>query len=189
MDFTVLKTGVTVSPLFFAVLTAFLLLDKNGVAIWAVLFSLMHESGHFLALLCVKSRPKHIKLSAFGIEMRLCNNLSTLKKVIVFSSGFGLNFIAALLLFIFEKDFLSTVNIAIGVFTALPLASTDGGAVLSVLIEETFAENAEKIIKITFAFFAVLIFAVLLILFGFSKNYFLLIAALYAVICLKKELC
>ena len=47
-----LKTGVTVSPLFFAVLTAFLLLDKNGVAIWAVLFSLMHESGHFLALLC-----------------------------------------------------------------------------------------------------------------------------------------
>ncbi|MBQ6700695.1 MAG: hypothetical protein IJM98_08535 [Oscillospiraceae bacterium] len=57
------------------------------------------------------------------------------------------------------------------------------------LIEEIFAENAEKIIKITFASFAVLIFAVLLILFGISKNYFLLIAALYAVICFKKELC
>ena len=47
-----LKTKVSVSPFFFAVLTLILIADKTGVSCFAVLFSILHEFGHFLALIC-----------------------------------------------------------------------------------------------------------------------------------------
>ena len=43
MEFTVLKTRVKISPLFFAVLTAFLLADRGGIAAAVISFSLLHE--------------------------------------------------------------------------------------------------------------------------------------------------
>ena len=51
MEFTVLKTKVKISPLFFAVLTAFLITDRNGIAPVVIGFSLVHELCHFAALL------------------------------------------------------------------------------------------------------------------------------------------
>ena len=46
MEFTVLKTKVKISPLFFAVLTAFLISDRNGIAPVVIGFSLVHELSH-----------------------------------------------------------------------------------------------------------------------------------------------
>ena len=45
-----LKTKVKISPLFFAILTAFLAADKSGIAFSAIAFSAIHEATHFAAL-------------------------------------------------------------------------------------------------------------------------------------------
>lgn len=186
MNFTVLKTKISVSPLFFAVLTAFLIMDKNGIASYVVLFSLLHESGHFLALLCVKGRAKEIKISPFGIEMTIFENMSTVKKLAVLTAGFAVNFILAFLFFTAEKMLFGYINLVIGCLTALPIAATDGGSVLGIILEKAVPKKAEKI------FFAISL-SVTLVIAGFIfsaavlfKNHLLFFAVIYMVMTLFK---
>ena len=97
MEFTVLKTRVKISPLFFAVLTAFLLADRGGIAAPVICFSLLHELCHFAALGALKKAPREVNISAAGISMRLCG-MSTAERVLVFAAGAAGNFAAALVL-------------------------------------------------------------------------------------------
>ena len=103
MDFTVLKTKVSVSPFFFAVLTLILIADKSGVSGFAVLFSLLHEFGHFLALICGKIIPKSFKITLFGMHISLPENLSTAEKIPVLMAGFTVNFLLAALFFVLKN--------------------------------------------------------------------------------------
>lgn len=183
MKFTVLKTTVVVSPLFFAVLTAFFIADRNGIAIPVVLFSLLHECGHFLALLCVKTRPKEIRVSAFGIEMRLYENMSTGEKIFVLMAGFMVNYILSAVCFLCGKTVFGFINLFLGIFTSLPLGATDGGAVLKTVLDYSCAEKTYKIIS---AIFSALLAVVLSAIAVYSKNYYLFIAVIYIIISIKK---
>ena len=183
MEFTVLRTKVAVSPLFFAVLTAFFIADKNGIAIPAVLFSILHECGHFLALLCAKTRPKEIKFSAFGIEMQLYENMSTGKKVLVLMAGFLVNYVLSAVCFLSGKIVFGYFNLFLGIFTSLPIGATDGGAVLKTFFDRCCSEKTYRIISMLFS---ALLAAVLSAMAIYSKNYYLFIAVIYVIISAKK---
>lgn len=182
MRFTVLKTKLMVSPLFFAVLTAFLIMDKSGIAGEAVFFSALHELGHFLALFCAKTYAKEIKISVFGIHMSLPEYLSTQKKCFVLMAGFAVNFVLAVLLFCFGKTIDGYINLFIGIFTAMPIGATDGGTILKILIENTALQKAQK----TAGTISFLFSAVVSILFSaaafYTHNFYLLFAVLYIMI-------
>ncbi|MBQ7875155.1 MAG: hypothetical protein IJ306_08390 [Oscillospiraceae bacterium] len=181
--FTVLKTKVALSPLFFAVLTAFLLVDKSGIAGEAVLFSLLHETGHFLALLCAKTHPQTVEASLFGIRMSLPGNLSTAKKCFVLTAGFAVNFIFMAAFFSLGKITEAYINLFIGIFTAMPLAATDGGAVLKTLLDEFFPQGSKKIFDMLSLGFSMLVSVFLICIFLFSENIFILIAIFYMAVC------
>ena len=165
--------------MFFAVLTMFFIADKNGIAPVAILFSALHEFGHFLALLCVKTKAKEIKLSAFGIEIFLPESLSTEKKIAVLMAGFTANFIFAAVFFLMEKPVFACINFIIGTATAIPIASTDGGGILKIILEEAFLEKGERIFKKISIFLSFLLSAFIILLSVFTKNFFLLIAVAY----------
>ncbi len=182
MEFTVLKTKLRVSPLFFAVLTLFLLLDKNGVAGMVVLFSAIHETAHFAALLCVKTVPKEIKISIFGIHLFLDKNLSTAKKCAVLMAGFLSNFITAAVLFMLKINIPAFISLFIGIFTALPLASTDGGGVLFALLDEYYPENAMNLFGKISSFLSIFGSLFILSLAVISKNPYMIIEVIYIII-------
>lgn len=186
MKFSVLKTNVEVSPLFFAVLTSFLLVDKNRIASAAVLFSALHELGHFLALLCVKSHAKAVKISAFGIEMQLYENMSTVKKIAVLMAGFTVNFVLAFFFFKAGKTLFAYINLVIGCLTGLPVAATDGGSVLKIIFEKIFPEKADKLFFSVSLSLSIFVSAIMVLAAVYSKNYYLLIAAFYIVLSAKK---
>ncbi len=186
MEFTVLKTKLKISPLFFAVLTAFLLADKSGIAAEALLFSALHEAGHFLALICVKSRPISIELSPFGIHMSLPQNLSMVKKCFVLTAGFAVNFILFAVMLVIGRETAGYINLLIGIFTAMPLASADGGTVLKTLLDEILPEKSNKIFKIISFFFIAIVSCFIIIAFFLTGNYFLFVALIYIVICAVK---
>ena len=186
MEFTVLKTILKISPLFFAMLTLFLLVDKNGIASVVVLFSVLHETGHFLALLCVKTRPKLIEFSPFGIHVSLPENLSTAEKVPVLMAGFSINFLLAAIFFILRKPLFGYINLIIGIFTALPISATDGGAVLKTLLYESDPQKEEKIFKIVSCSSLAMVSVVFIISAVVTKNYFFFIPLIYMVICAMK---
>lgn len=186
MEFTVLKTKLKISPLFFAVLTLFLIVDKNGIASAAVLFSALHELGHILALLCVKIRPKLIEFSPFGIHVSLPENLSMVGKISVLMAGFSINFLLAAIFFVLRKPIFGYINLIIGIFTALPISATDGGEILKTFLFEYFPQDEKKIFKAISASFSAVI-SILLILFAFvTKNSFILIAVFYIIFCAMK---
>ncbi len=187
MKFTVLKTEFSVSPLFFAVLTLFLLLDKSGIALFVILFSLLHELGHFLALLCVKTRPVSMRLTPFGIHMKLPLNLSTEKKLAVLIAGFTVNFVLAAVLKIFGKEALAIVNLFMGMFTALPLYATDGGGVLAAVLQEFSPESFEKTAVAVNAVASFSIIFVLLYTAFITENIFLLLPIAYILIMALKK--
>ncbi len=187
MNFTVLKTKVSVSPLFFMLLTLLLLFDKNSIALPAMLFSFCHEIGHFLALLCAKTKPIFIKVTIFGIRMELPKNLSMDKKVLVLIFGFAVNFIMAGLFFVFGKELYGYISLLIGIFTALPMPSTDGGGVLAAVLSEISPENADKTIKAVSAVSSVSVIFVLINTAFTVKNAFLLIPITYILIMALKK--
>lgn len=182
-----LKTGIEISPLFFAVLTMFLLADRMGIAFPAVMLSFAHEAGHFLALIYFKAAPKKVKISLTGIQMELHSNMSTERKISVLCAGFAVNFCLAALLLTFGKKLLATISFLIGIFTMLPLASTDGGSIIKELIEARFPERAKNIENKFFicncAAFSFFLVAAAII----TKNPYLLIAIFYLVVCTAKS--
>lgn len=185
MEFTVLKTRVKISPLFFAVLTAFLLADRGGIAAATIGFSLLHELCHFAALAILRKPPQEVCVSSAGISMRLCK-MSTAQKVIVFAAGAAGNFAAAAVFSAAGERLVCAVNLAIGIFTILPLCSTDGGSILAVLAEKFFPERAERLCRKLFAVCGTAAAAALLAAAVVYRNPYLLIAVFYAVICALK---
>lgn len=181
-----LKTNVNVSPLFFAVLTAFLLTDKTGTASAAVIFSVLHEAGHFLALLCEKSYPKEINVSLFGINMSVPERLSTAKKCAVLMSGFITNFILSAFFFFIGYDKFAYINLFIGLFTAMPVPSSDGGSILKLVFDEYMPEKAERIFKVVSLLFILLLSAFMIFVLFITKNVFLIFALMYMVLCAVK---
>ena len=186
MEFTVLKTRFLVSPLFFSVLTAFLILDENKIACVTILFSLLHETGHILALLSLKIHPKRISVNVFGMNIELDGGLSTAEKCFVFASGFTVNLILSVLFFIGENQLFGFINFIIGIFTALPLPSTDGGSILKTILDELIPQKSEKVFKIIAIVFAAIISILIIFIFVFTGNYFVFIALIYIFICIKK---
>ena len=174
-----LKTRMKISPLFFAVLTAFLILDRSGIASEVLLFSALHEAGHFLALLCSKTPPEAAEFTVFGVHLSLPGNLSTAEKCFVLAAGFAVNFVLSSVLFLIGSSLLGYINLFIGIFTAMPLPATDGGAVLKALLEEFIPQRAERILKTVSAIFSFFAAAVLLAGTVLTKNYYLLIAVVY----------
>ena len=181
-----LKTKVSVSPFFFAVLTLVLVSDKTGVTSLAVLFSLLHELGHILALICGKIVPKCFELNLFGMHILLPENLSTAEKIPVLMAGFTVNFLLAVLFFVLKNPIFGYINLIIGIFTSLPISSTDGGMVLKIILDNCIPQKAEKIFKSVSEIF---VFVLSIFLFSVSvaaKNYFILIAVVYMIYCNKK---
>lgn len=177
------KTRIRLSPLFFAVLTAFLLFDGTGIAFAVICFSAVHELCHFVALAVLKAHPAEVTVSFAGISMRLSNGMSTAQKVFVFSAGAIGNFVLAVLFAAVGNAKLCAVNLAIGVFTIMPLCSADGGSIIEELAEYFYPERAKILCKRIFFILCTveaLIFAATAI---FFKNPYFLIPLFYAVIC------
>ena len=116
--------------MFFAVLTAFLITDRMGIALWVIVFSLIHELSHFLILIFCKEAPAKVSLKAVGIQMELSDSMKKSVKIAVLSAGFLTNFILSALFFLLKNSIFCTINLVLGIFTAFPVPSTDGGTVL-----------------------------------------------------------
>lgn len=177
-----LKTKFKVSPVFFAVLTILFLTDKKGIATITFMFSLLHECGHFVALLYTKTKMSTMEITAFGIHIILPENLSTIKKVVVLMAGFVVNYILAGVFFIYKKMIFAYVNLLIGIFTSLPMPSTDGGDLLNTFLNEIFLYRAEKYYRTISFIFSVLVTALFILIMFFTRNYFILIGLMYTVL-------
>lgn len=166
MDFNISKTKISVDFSFFLLLS-FAVFYGCKTAFLIVLFSSLHEMGHIAALLLLKTKPDHIKISFYGISMKYDNKISRLGEVFVILSGPAVNFILYLLL----KEEINLVLLFINLYPVLPL---DGGRIVYLI-----SEKLSKIISLIFL--VLLLFTSLYIFFEF-KIFSLIFIVIYLII-------
>ena len=101
-------------------------------------------------------------------------------------AGFLVNFLLTAIFFVLRKPLFGYINLIIGIFTALPISATDGGAVLKTLLYESDPQKEEKIFKIISCSSLAMVSVVFIISAVVTKNYFIFIALIYMALCAMK---
>lgn len=132
-----------------------------------LLFSMVHELGHYLILNWYRVEISEFQINAFGAVLKVdTSNLSYGEEFLVVAAGPAANFLCASLLALGERpewEVLIGCNIVLCIFNLMPLRFLDGGRMLYLLTAWlTGPQVAEQCLRWFEVVFAALISMVLL---------------------------
>lgn len=148
----------------FLILLSFAVLYGYEYSIKLILFSLLHETGHLLALVILGVKPDLINFSFYGIGLKYQNNLSRIKEFFVLFCGPLVN----LILYFVLNDEINFFLFLINIYPAFPL---DGGRMIKIIFP-----RLSKVITIIFLLILIALSLILLIKY---RIYSLLLIAAY----------
>lgn len=156
----------------FLLLLSFAVLYGYENAVQLIFFSLLHECGHFFALLFFGVKPSLIGFSYYGMSIKYLNRLSNLQEFIIVLCGPIVN----LILFFILNDKINLLLFLLNMFPASPL---DGGRLLKILFPKfpVFITYFFLFILFVFSFyilvkykiFSLMLIAMYLIVFNISQ--------------------
>lgn len=186
IQFNIKDVNIKLKFMFFAVITMFLILDKQGVTILTLLASLTHELGHLFALIIFGHRPKELIFEVVGIRLVKQNRfISYSKEIIILFAGPLTNIIIFFILYSFFRydyyySIFSLTNLFIGLFNLLPIGNLDGGQILNLAIKKTCGLYISRLLTISISIMAiipVILFSLYLLI--FKNNFTLTITSVY----------
>lgn len=138
------RTALHIHPLFPG-LILFCLFTGRASVLWPVLALLLHESGHLLALVCMRKTPQRISLTPFGglIDLPSSASLSPLQGFFLAFSGPLFSLLGCIgCLLICHLSLFSPVsvlaffraNLLLMLFNLLPVLPLDGGRMVYALL-------------------------------------------------------
>ncbi len=184
----------------FAVMLAFLLLmDTTGLMSASLVAVTAHETGHLVAMKCVKCPPTEIKFGIGGVLI-VGHSFSTFfENIIISLSGPLVNLLLFSLLWglgaltnSFTLLTFSVVQLIVGAVNLLPVKGLDGGTVIKLLLLKFTKFNVDLVCNIVS-----IVFACVMLVLGFGvavenvSNPSLLLLSIYIIIlmlCRKSEL-
>lgn len=148
----------------------FCMLDESGFGLMALYACLIHELGHMIAMLLVKSKPDKILFYCAGIKIHnsMQYKLSFIKELLVLSFGSAINFLMFFLLYFNihteTASVFAIIHLLIGIFNLLPVNMFDGGKIIELILSHfLLPDKAYYISKcIGTAFTLLLLFAAIL---------------------------
>ena len=139
MTLIVNETRYKIDFTFALTVTLMLLLCSEETVIISLLSSGLHEMGHLILMFIFRQRVVSVTFGAFGvrIDRQLSQSLSYKKEAIIAFGGIMINFLIAILSYLYyyfiNSDFalkLMVVNIIIGIFNMIPIEVLDMGRVI-----------------------------------------------------------
>lgn len=137
IEFTFRGVKVCLDFSFFAAVSLLMLCSENKCTVYSLYACLLHESGHLAAMLATGQTVK--KLVFYGAGIKIIRPLNDMlckfsKEIVTLVSGCAVNFAiyAFTLISGVGTDF-GAVNLAIGLFNALPICFLDGGKIIVTL--------------------------------------------------------
>ena len=128
---------LSVNVLFAASLLVLMLADGGDIPLWCLAASLMHETGHVIAVLLLERQPVRVELGVFGMRMlqRESASLGYRRKLCILLAGPLVNLACAGLLFLTgQAGLVMGIHLVIGLFNLLPIEPLDGGQALLCLL-------------------------------------------------------
>lgn len=188
MQFKFGNTRIIISFTFFALIIILISLNKTEFLYSTIIFAILHEIGHLLALKHFKISIEEFKISLFGGNIKILNNnkIQYYQNAIISFCGPLVNlffFVLFYLLNIFLKNkFINeiyVINLVLAAFNLLPFYNFDGGKILASILMNFLQEKTVNYI-ITITSFIILIPFTYLAVYIFmldSKNFYLLVSA------------
>lgn len=131
------KMPIKISFWFVATLTLLLLIDKGGYGIVSIVTILLHELAHLFMFFVIGCFPKEISFEITGIKIiKPISKLGYLDEFLVQSAGIIANLWVFIMLlpWVLENggqintfNVFCFMNLAVGLFNALPIKMLDGG--------------------------------------------------------------
>lgn len=173
-EWSIGKIRLSVTVPFLASLLVLMLGDTGSIPLWCVAASLMHETGHVVAVLLLEKQPVRVELGVFGMRMlhQDTAGVGYRRKIAVLLAGPAVNLACAAVLFMVgQAGMIMGVHLVLGLFNLLPIEPLDGGqALLCLLAMRGDIGRAEKTV---FALSFVLLFFLL------TGGFYLLLAGGY----------
>ncbi len=173
--FRMFGVRIQINFLFVAMVTVFLLTDRTGISVIALLACFIHELGHLIAFFLVGYTPKALIFELMGIRLvKPEQELSPGKEAVVQLAGSMVNFLMFFLLAGTLKQvsywsLFAATHLLMGIFQLMPLKSLDGGKLLELLCVRLWGERAADMICTTADFAAtvcMMIMAAVMVLTG-----------------------
>lgn len=140
ISFEAFGIKIQIQFLFVALVTIFLLADRSGISIIALLACLIHEMGHLIMFCLVGYKPLSLSFEITGIRLtKPIAQLNYWKELLVELAGSFLNFTMFVLLAnttnqISLVSIFAVTHLIVGVFNLVPLKSFDGGKLLEITL-------------------------------------------------------
>ena len=135
---------------------ALIYLDGQGLVLLGTLSCILHEAGHWAAVVFLRGRVQALRLTAVGAEMELdpCRPLSYGREFIVALAGPAVNLLMACIS-IWNGWFLfAGINLCFGLLNLLPISPLDGGRALSSALNARWPRTADTVVRMISAVFA-----------------------------------
>ena len=188
MQFKFGNTRIIISFTFFALIIILISLNKTEFLYSTIIFAILHEIGHLLALKHFKISIEEFKVSLFGGNIKILNNnkIQYYQNAIISFCGPLVNlffFVLFYLLNIFlENKFINeiyVINLVLAAFNLLPFYNFDGGKILASILMNFLQEKTVNYIIIITSFIILIPFTYLAVYIFMldSKNFYLLVSA------------
>ena len=168
MKFRIFEIDFEITFLFAALLAFIITLNSPINVVLTILSSLLHETGHLIAMIISDNKPQCVRFEITGMNIKRQHNLkiSTKNELLIALAGpfvNGLMLVASCIVLVFfenEKLFiLSCVNLILMAFNLLPIKKLDGGMALYHLLSLRYnAYICSRILKVTSIAFVIVLY-------------------------------
>lgn len=174
---------LSVNVPFAASLLVLMLADGGPIPLWCLVASLMHETGHVIAVLWLQQQPVRVELGVFGMRMlQDTDSMGYRRRMAVLLAGPLVNLgCAALLALSGQVGTVMGIHLVLGVFNLLPIEPLDGGQALlcGLAIRGEIARAERLVFGISLGGLFLLLVAGFYLLLAGGYNYTLLAVAVY----------
>ena len=132
------KIKIKFSFLFLLLIMFFLNCFEKFILIF--IFVSLHEFGHIIVGRIFSVKTEKVIITPVGETaiMKDIDNITNIKKFIIYMAGPLVNIIFGLIFFSLKNDFLANINFLIAGFNLLPIYPLDGGRVLILILNKFF---------------------------------------------------
>ena len=192
MKFKFLGTEIYISFLFCALLCLMIAIDRTGLVIPTLFASLVHETGHLLAMWAADCHPHAVRLIPASVQIIRGFSPKKHGEAAIALCGPAANVVLAAVLLmnylIFKNEVSLTfcaLNFTLAAFNLLPVSGLDGGTLLTIFLSRFVnIYKAESIVRIITAIFAICAFLAGVYLWvSKSVNLSVFIVAIYLFVC------
>lgn len=191
MSFKILGVRFLCTVPFCVLLSSMLLLDTTGYMLLSLLAVAAHELGHLLAMWGLKSVPKEVRLSVYGVTIFKSPYALPKQELLVAAAGPLANLLFAILLGaiyglwkVERVGVFAMIHLVVAGFNLLPARGLDGGTLLLAALQSPLGQQeGQKVFSVLSILFAGVVAAGgVTLLFAGSGNLSLLCIGVYLLI-------